>query len=415
MPKTTSWGRVEGRAWPLLLAAPLVGAVLLGLSLLPGHDAEATAEPIVVSQANAGALTFGATLSGEAQPTPVETDAVGGFALEVAGGVATYTLALIGIDAVSQAHIHQGAAGTDGGVVAFLASHEPAADGDVWIEGALRTSDLIGALAADWDGFLADLGAGNLYVNVHTSANPGGELRGQLIADADATVSIAAAVPEGASLLGWFGLDTDSAAVLESQPALTAIWWLGPEGWILDAPVLPISFRSQIAIVRGTAIVVIAGEATTVQVPLASPGVELTAVLSAFEESGVSGLATLSAVGSGTRIRVAAQGLTEGPHSSHTHHGSCSDQGIVDLRGTESLVELDADDAGDAAATTIWAAHGLDHFATNHYVVIHRTNAANRTGHVIACGNVVGSPPPVVCVCAGHSMLVPGRSAGIHY
>ena len=236
-----------------------------------------------------------------------------------------------------------------------------------------------------------------------------------MIADADATVSIAAAVPAGASLLGWFGLETDSAAVLESQPALTAIWWLGPEGWILDAPILPTSFRSQIAIVRGTAIVVIAGQATTIQVPLASPSVELTAALGAFEESGVSGLATLSAAGSGTRIRVAARGLTEGPHSSHVHHGSCSDQGIVDLRGTESLVELDADDVGNAAATTIWSEHGLDHFATNHYVVIHRTNAANRTGHVIACGNVVGHGPGVVCVCAGHSMLLPGRNAGIRH
>ena len=46
--------------------------------------------------------------------------------------------------------------------------------------GKLTEADLSGPYAGDLDGFLAALGNGELYVSVHTSTNPGGEIRGRI-------------------------------------------------------------------------------------------------------------------------------------------------------------------------------------------------------------------------------------------
>ena len=72
-----------------------------------------------------------------------------------------------GVDDATAAHIHQAFAGTTGGVLVGLI--QDAGDPGVW--GATGTFDDIQE---------ADLLAGQLYVNVHTAANPGGEIRGQL-------------------------------------------------------------------------------------------------------------------------------------------------------------------------------------------------------------------------------------------
>ena len=37
----------------------------------------------------------------------------------------------------------------------------------------------------NWDGFIADLKAGNLYLNLHTTAYPPGEIRGQVHANGE--------------------------------------------------------------------------------------------------------------------------------------------------------------------------------------------------------------------------------------
>ena len=84
---------------------------------------------------------------------------------------------------VTQAHIHLGLPNTNGPVVAFLyGPSDPTdrVDGRL-ARGVLTEDDLVGGpFEGDFSGFLAALGHGDLYVNVHTAEFPGGEIRGQI-------------------------------------------------------------------------------------------------------------------------------------------------------------------------------------------------------------------------------------------
>jgi hypothetical protein len=119
----------------------------------------------VFALAPVGAATL--TLSGAQEVPPVTTSASASGSITVAddgavsGGITTSGIA------ATMAHIHSGAAGANGPVVIPLAR-----DGDS------RWSVPAGAkLSAEQ---LRSYRAGALYVNVHSAAHPGGELRAQL-------------------------------------------------------------------------------------------------------------------------------------------------------------------------------------------------------------------------------------------
>jgi len=106
--------------------------------------------------------------------------------------------------AATAAHIHTAPVGVNGPVT-FPLTGVPAAT-----SGSLATQTFAITPAQ-----LADLLAGNLYMNVHTSVYPGGEIRGQLtpelaLVTLDADVGVPAAVP----LLGSVGLAGLMLAVL---------------------------------------------------------------------------------------------------------------------------------------------------------------------------------------------------------
>lgn len=82
---------------------------------------------------------------------------------------------------MTAAHIHLGAAGTNGPVVAFLYGPNAAGTNAITQSGSITEANFVGPMAGKtWADFNAALVSGQLYVNVHSLANPGGEARGQI-------------------------------------------------------------------------------------------------------------------------------------------------------------------------------------------------------------------------------------------
>ena len=108
------------------------------------------------------------TLSGAEEVPPVTTSASGSGTITVkddktvSGSVKTEGVA------GTMAHIHMGKAGTNGPVIITL---NKSSDGNTWsVPAGAKLTD------AQYDAYKA----GGLYVNVHSAANKGGEVRGQL-------------------------------------------------------------------------------------------------------------------------------------------------------------------------------------------------------------------------------------------
>jgi hypothetical protein len=155
-----------------------------------GTPAEVETFDVPVFDARAmDATNFRAHARGSEEVPPIDTRAQGQaiFQLSADGDALSYQLNVANILNVLQAHIHQAPAGEGGPVVAWLypsgppATLIPGRSQGVLAEGVITSADLVGPLAGmDLDDLLADLRSGNAYVNVHTTANPPGEIRGQI-------------------------------------------------------------------------------------------------------------------------------------------------------------------------------------------------------------------------------------------
>jgi hypothetical protein len=118
----------------------------------------------------------------------VETLAQGQAILQFSrdGASMHYKLILANIDDVVGAHIHLAPAGSNGPIVVNLFGApfvpDPGVDvNGVLAEGTITAADLAGPLAGmSLDDLRQAIFDGNTYVNVHTVANRGGEVRGQL-------------------------------------------------------------------------------------------------------------------------------------------------------------------------------------------------------------------------------------------
>ena len=105
-------------------------------------------------------------LSGANEVPPVTTSASGDGAISIADdGTVSGSVTTKGVQGTA-AHIHMGAAGSNGPVIVPFTK-----EGDTYKApaGAKLNADQLKAFKS-----------GDLYVNVHSAANPGGEIRGQL-------------------------------------------------------------------------------------------------------------------------------------------------------------------------------------------------------------------------------------------
>jgi hypothetical protein len=156
-----------------LLSAVLVIVVLTAASAAASADAPDRA--------------FMARLSGSS--AGVETDAWGHavFNLSKNGAELRYRVLVHDLEDTLMAHIHLAPPGANGQIVVWLYPDAPPPqviegrfDG-VLGKGTIRATDLVGPLQGmTLNDLLEAMSQGNTYVNVHTSLNPGGEIRGQI-------------------------------------------------------------------------------------------------------------------------------------------------------------------------------------------------------------------------------------------
>lgn len=162
-------------------------AVSLAVALL--------AAPAVFAQdPESGPVAGGARLLGGHEVPVILTTGQGRFFFRLQRGKLSWELSYTGLQgSVSQAHIHIGQPGANGGIAIFLCSNlgngpagtQACPASPATISGVADAGDVVpipaqGLGAGEFAKVAAAMRAGNTYANVHSSLFPGGEVRGQV-------------------------------------------------------------------------------------------------------------------------------------------------------------------------------------------------------------------------------------------
>ena len=153
------------------LASPLkyslAGLLALSLAACGGGDDVVAASPAPVVTTT---VTLSSTMSGDQELPPTLTGALGAgsLSLESPTRALSGSFTVNGMTATA-AHIHTGVLGANGPVIFPLS--ETAAGSGIWVTAADATLT---------DAQITSLKAGGLYFNAHSTAFPGGEIRGQI-------------------------------------------------------------------------------------------------------------------------------------------------------------------------------------------------------------------------------------------
>jgi CHRD domain len=144
---------------------------------------------------------FTAVLTGQNEVPPKNTKATGSFEIELSadGSISNYILNVANINNVISAHIHEGGKGTNGPIILTLhTSKNPSNIMSGTLAQAKVYSNLFeGPLAGKYISDLIKLiNDGKAYVNVHTTQNPQGEIRGQL---SNAALGVSQGQPDSAA------------------------------------------------------------------------------------------------------------------------------------------------------------------------------------------------------------------------
>ena len=128
---------------------------------------------------------FTATLTGAAErPNPVTTNATGTATVTIndANSTITFSVSVNNLLSPTMSHIHVGTATEAGPIALSLLATAPATG---VFTGVLASGTAAGSSVVGGETFAtlaAKIRSGSAYINVHTVANPGGEIRGQLVA-----------------------------------------------------------------------------------------------------------------------------------------------------------------------------------------------------------------------------------------
>src|SRR6266540_5029234 len=126
---------------------------------------------------------FKAKLKGENEVPAVTTSAAGNGKFRVKGDIITSNINITGITNVTGAHIHAGLKGQNGEPVVDLlkTGKQIKTDGGIMIKGKINSSDLQGPMVGKTlQNLTAAMSKEEVYVNVHTSDHPNGEIRAQI-------------------------------------------------------------------------------------------------------------------------------------------------------------------------------------------------------------------------------------------
>ncbi len=197
------------------LTAPQGAALGTAGTYLNVHTAANPGGEIRGQVVSSVATRFTGVLSGAQQVPPVASAASGtaiAFLNEPENRI-SYMVSSTGLANVVAAHFHQGAAGTNGPVIIDFGSGSGSYCGV-----SNRLSD---AQVATWK-------ANGFYANIHTAANPGGEIRAQMIRDVGdhfaAAIDAASEVPpNGSPGLGSASLVLGADGTLQLQGAFSGL------------------------------------------------------------------------------------------------------------------------------------------------------------------------------------------------
>ena len=125
---------------------------------------------------------YEATLSGSNEVPPNDSNATGTAVFTDRGGRIDFTIDVQNLDLAFAAHIHPGAAGVNGGVVVplFSTDNRVADFSGRLVTGSFSAADIAASADLSLDDLRDLMRTGGVYVNVHTTAIPGGEIRGQI-------------------------------------------------------------------------------------------------------------------------------------------------------------------------------------------------------------------------------------------
>jgi CHRD domain-containing protein len=151
-------------------AAAIVAVLAAGAVVACGNDPTAPRTTTYVAQ-----------MSGANEVPAVAGGATGTATFTLNGKTLSYVVTVNGLSGNAAAsHIHFGGAGTNGNI-AYPFAAAAVQSGQV-ASGSIDLTQPVsnGSASISGDSLLALLNAGQVYTNVHTAANPGGEIRGQI-------------------------------------------------------------------------------------------------------------------------------------------------------------------------------------------------------------------------------------------